>query len=345
MITVMVTGVGSNIGQGIVKALRMSGINVRIIGTDMNPLSAGLFRCDKGYVLPQAESKDFKTTVLRVCKDEKTDIILIGSDPEVPVFSSEKKNIEHETGAFVLVSSEKIVDTFHDKWNTFLFLKENGFNYPESVLEDDTSIKKLIKRVGFPLIVKPRIGGGSKNLFTVSDRKELQCALKIVLNPIIQEHIATDEEYTTGIFFDSKSDIKGIITMKRELIAGTTYRAIVHDFPLVRKEMERIAERLGREGAIGPINVQCRLSKRRPITFEINPRFSGTTAFRAKFNFNEPAAAIRHFITGEELGRFEHSKGIVMRYWEEVYVSLEDGEEIMKKGVIEKPISEILRVF
>lgn len=345
MITVMVTGVGSNIGQGIVKALRMSGINVMIIGTDMNPLSAGLFRCDKGYVFPAAESRDFKTTILRVCKDEKIEIILIGSDPEVPVFSSEKKNIEHETGAFVLVSSEKIVETFHDKWNTFLFLKENGFNYPESALKDDALLKQLKKRVGFPLIVKPRIGGGSRDLFAVSDEKELQYALKKVHNPIIQEYVASEEEYTTGIFFDYKSDIKGIITMKRELIAGTTYRAVINDFPLVEKEMEMIAERLSKAGAIGPINVQCRLFKSRPITFEINPRFSGTTAFRAKFNFNEPAAAIRHFIQGEELGRFEHSKGIVMRYWEEVYVGLEDGEQIMKKGFIKDSSSTILRVF
>lgn len=345
MITVMVTGVGSNIGQGIIKALKMSGIDVRIIGTDMNPLSAGLFRCDKGYVLPPAESRDFKATVLRICKGEKVDIILIGSDPEVPFFSSEKNDIEHETGAFVLVNSEKIVDTFHDKWNTFLFLKENGFNYPESVLKGDASIKELIKRVGFPLIVKPRIGGGSRNLFTVSDEKELKCALRKVLNPIIQEHIASDEEYTTGIFFDSMSDIKGIITMKRELVAGTTYRAIVDDFPVIKKEMKRIAELLRKEGAIGPINIQCRLSKRGPITFEINPRFSGTTAFRAKFNFNEPKAAIRHFIMGEELDRFKNSKGIVMRYWEEVYISLKDGEHITKKRVIEKPTSEILRVF
>ena len=52
MTNVLVTGVGSNIGQVIVKSIRMSGIQCRIIGTDMNPLSAGLFRCDKGYIVP-----------------------------------------------------------------------------------------------------------------------------------------------------------------------------------------------------------------------------------------------------------------------------------------------------
>ena len=345
MITVIVTGVGSNIGQGIIKAIRMSGLRVRIIGSDINPLSAGLFRCDKGYVLPPAYSGDFKDSIVTVCKDENVDMILIGSDPEVPFFAGAKQEIESLTGAFVLVSNPEIVNTFHDKWESFLFLRRNGFNCPETILKDSDSLKDYIKDIGFPLVVKPRVGGGSKNVFIVKDEIELECALGKIADPVIQEYIDQDDEYTAGIFFDSSSDIKGIITMKRELLSGTTYRAIVDDFPVVKKEMRRIAESLSRNGASGPINVQCRMSKNGPKTFEINPRFSGTTAFRANFNFNEPAAAIRHFIMGEELEELEYSKGIVMRYWEEVYITLENGRHIMKEGSIEKPDSEIKRVF
>ncbi|HDZ88568.1 MAG TPA: carbamoyl-phosphate synthase large subunit, partial [Nitrospirae bacterium] len=105
MITVIVTGVGSNIGQGIIKAIRMSGLRVRIIGSDINPLSAGLFRCDKGYVLPPAYSGDFKDSIVTVCKDENVDMILIGSDPEVPFFAGAKQEIERLTEAFILVSN------------------------------------------------------------------------------------------------------------------------------------------------------------------------------------------------------------------------------------------------
>ena len=35
-------------------------------------------------------------------------------------------------------------------------------------------------------------------------------------------------------------------------------------------------------------NIQLQDSKRGPIAFEFNSRFSGTTAIRANYNFNEP---------------------------------------------------------
>jgi len=345
MITALITGVGSNIGEGIIKALRLSKIKIRIIGTDIHPLSAGLFRCDKGYVVPPANSENFKEVILRICKNERVNIIFVGSDPEISFFSLEKNNIEQETGSFVLASPYKLVNTFHDKWLSFLFFKENGFNCPQSILKDEIKIKEFVTKTGFPLVVKPRIGRGSRDVFVVKDEAELRYALTKVSDPIIQEYISSDEEYTCGIFFDSKSKPKGIIIMKRELLAGTTYRAIVDDYPEIRKEIEKIAKKLSAEGAIGPLNVQCRLLPKGPVILEINPRFSGTTAIRAHFNFNEPALSIRHFIMGEELGELNYTKGIMMRYWEEVYISIEDGEKIIKEGVIENPISEIRRVF
>jgi carbamoyl-phosphate synthase large subunit len=344
MITVMVTGVGSNIGQGIIKSIRMSGIDTRIIGTDMNPLSAGLFRCDEGYVIPPVDSEDCLKKIIELCNKKSIDMILIGSDPEVAFFSSNKTTIEKNMITRVLVSNPLIVNTFHDKWETVNFLKRRELNCPKSSLKEFGSIKKLQDEVGFPLLIKPRIGAGSKKIFIAKDENELGCALTFVSDPVIQEYIK-GEEFTSGVFFDRESKIKGIITMKRDLSFGTTYRAIVDDFPEIKIEIMKVAEELSRHGAIGPINIQSRYHLGKLYTIEINPRFSGTTAFRAKFNFNESEAVLRHFILGEEINEFRPSKGIVMRYWEEVYVGLEDGEQIMKKGFIKDSSSTILRVF
>jgi carbamoyl-phosphate synthase large subunit len=341
----MVTGVGSNIGQGIVKAIRMSGMDVRIIGTDMNHLSAGLFRCDKGYVIPPVvKAKDCISKIIELCNKEGIDIILIGSDPEIPFFSANKNVIENERKTRVLISNTFIVNTFHDKWETVNFLENNGLNYPETSLRDSDGIKRLKDKVGFPLLIKPRIGAGSKNIFIVKNDRELECALTFVSEPVIQEYIQ-GEEFTSGVFFDKDSNIKGIITIKRELSFGTTYRAIVDDFPEIKKEVMKIAEVISRHGAIGPINIQTRYSSGKLYTMEINPRFSGTTVFRARFNFNEPEAALKHFMLGEEIPQFKPSKGIVMRYWEEVYISLEELERIEEDSFIENSSSTILRVF
>ena len=45
----------------------------------------------------------------------------------------------------------------------------------------------------------------------------------------------------------------------------------------------------------GSFNIQLRLSKRGPIPFEFNPRFSGTTSIKSYFGFNEPEMFIKNY--------------------------------------------------
>ncbi len=344
MITVMVTGIGSNIGQGIVKALRMSEIEARIIGTDINPLSAGLFRCHKGYIVPPATSEEWLKKIIEICNKELSDIILIGSDPEIPFFSAKKADIENSANTIVMVSNYSLVRTFHDKFETVNFLRSNDLHYPKSSLSNPESIRQLKEQAGFPLVIKPRIGAGSKNTFVANNEKQLECALAYVPDPIIQDYIS-GEEFTTGVFFDKDSKVKGIITMKRELIFGTTYRAIADNFPEIETETMKVAEVLSRYGPKGPINLQSKYCSGKVYTLEINPRFSGTTPCRARFNFNEPEAALRHFLLGQTLHELKPAKGIVMRYWEEVYTTLEEAKEIEGNKFIEDSKSTVLRLL
>ena len=52
MIRLLVTGVGSLLGQGILKSIQDSSLDTSIIGTDYFPSAAGLYWVDKGYMLP-----------------------------------------------------------------------------------------------------------------------------------------------------------------------------------------------------------------------------------------------------------------------------------------------------
>ena len=343
MTNILVTGVGSNIGQGIVKSLKMSNIQCRIVGTDMVPLSAGLFRCDKGYTVPSAHDEDFTGEIIGICERERINIVLIGADPEVPVFALNRPVIEDRCEATVVVSNREFVDLTFDKWHTYTLLKKHRLNHPRSALGSSRrGIEGLIGECGYPLVVKPRRKGGSKDVFTVNGADELAYALKMAEDAIVQEYLGSeDQEYTSGVFFSKNSDVRGIITMRRELLCGTTYRAIIDDYPEVREEVEKVADVLGRLGAIGSINVQMRLTEKGAVTLEINPRFSGTTVFRAKMGFNEPEATIRHFLLGEEIGQLRYRKGVVMRYWEEVYTSIEEFEKLKREKHIEHSKSEV----
>ena len=71
---------------------------------------------------------------------------------------------------------------------------------------------------------------------------------------------------------------------------------------------------------IGSLNVQLMLTEAGPVPFEINARFSGTTAVRAHFGFNEPEMALRNYFYREDIIDPVIRSGVALRYHEEVFV-------------------------
>jgi carbamoyl-phosphate synthase large subunit len=344
MLTVLITGVGSNIGQGIMKAVNSSSLDARLVCTDIEPLSAGLFRCDSGYVVPPVRSPDCLDTFMEIVRKESVDAILTGSDPETLFFSLHKEDIESKTGAKVIISSSEVVKTFQDKWLAARFFEKTGLGHPKTLAPENSTIEEIKASMAFPLVVKPRAGAGSRNVFIVRSEEELAHALSTADEPIVQE-LVQGEEYTSGLLFDRDSQLKGIITMKRDLSFGTTYRAQASDFPEVKSHLLQVAGELSELGAIGPMNVQFIFSGNRLYVIEINPRFSGTTAFRAQLGFNDVEASLNHFVLAKPASELVPSEGVVMRFWEEAYITKEDMDKIRANGHTEGPTARIYRGF
>ena len=82
-------------------------------------------------------------------------------------------------------------------------------------------------------------------------------------------------------------------------ISSCISQGMIDKFPFIREECERLA---GIMGSKSPLNVQLRVIDGKVYIFEINPRFSGTTAFRALAGFNEPDIMIPHHLLGEAIG-------------------------------------------
>lgn len=151
-----------------------------------------------------------------------------------------------------------------------------------------------------------------------------------------------DEEYTAGCFCDSNGRARGAIVMRRELQCGTTVRAVVGEFPGIRAEAIRIAEELR---PMGPCNIQIRTTNGRPVCFEINVRFSGTTPLRARLGFNEVHEALSHFVLGNEAKDMPSvTRGIALRYWNEMYVDPEAHSILEREGRLDDPAAYKLLV-
>src|SRR5206468_269476 len=72
---------------------------------------------------------------------------------------------------------------------------------------------------------------------------------------------------------------------------------------------------------IGPCNVQLRVTALGPVTFEINPRFSGGVSMRAHFGYNEVEMAVRDLVWSEPVPEPTTGSGRARRFWGEMYFS------------------------
>jgi carbamoyl-phosphate synthase large subunit len=246
-VNVLITGVGGCLGQFILKALKHSNIQHKAVGCDCDSNSLGLFQTDKAYLVPTAFSPDYLNKITEICTNEEIDIIMAGSMVELRLLSQFKDQIKEKTNAFVVSSDIDTLQLMEDKWNLVEFLKQAGFDFPNSILALQTDeIKDFVDTYGFPLIVKDRLGSGSKGLGIAKNEQQLHQLIKQIPNAIIQEYLLPDdEEYTVGVFVGSNGKASGNIVMKRELGLGMTFKAEVFPDSKIGAHCERVLEKIG----------------------------------------------------------------------------------------------------
>ena len=71
----MVTGAGSGVGQGIIKALNICKYDVEIYSADISPLNSALYRTDKSLLIPKVEEPKSLDSMLKIITSNK--IILL----------------------------------------------------------------------------------------------------------------------------------------------------------------------------------------------------------------------------------------------------------------------------
>lgn len=325
MITIGITGTGSLIGQAIIKSIKKSSLKgYSLVGMDYFTNTIGSYWVDKNFILPDIfkDSKieeEWLNQVLFIINNNKIDILFIGVDFELRLFAKYKALIEEQTSCIIIVSDENTIEISDDKYLTYKMLKKNNLYYPSTFLKSE--INSAIKNglINFPMIIKPRNGYRSINVFLVKTQEELNSRMQQVPNPVIQEYIGSkDSEYTCGVIAFN-GEVKESIVLRRDLKDGNTSTTYLsNNYPLIIKEyIENISKKLGQ---FGVCNYQLRLdSDGIPKVFEINGRHSGTTYMRALYGFNEIEYIIELLLNHKEIS-FDMQEGVVKRYYEEFLV-------------------------
>ncbi len=346
--TVLVTGVGGrSYGNQILHALLLQERKYRIVVTDADSFSFGLYETPHRYQVPYADDPEYIQVIQRIVEKEKIHAILPGTEAENLTLAQNRKVFE-SMDCEVISSSVQILELCDDKSKVQNWLEENGLHAPVTV--DASDWQDLTAKKGFPIIGKPASEtGGSRNVAILADEKEVNRYLEQVSgnNKIIfQEYVGSaEDEYTVGVLVSKRGAIIDSIVMHRKLMGlslgkermlndvayaistGYSQGFIVKHYKIQRK-CEQLALRLGIRG---PLNVQCRFVDEKMYVFELHPRFSGTTSIRADTGLNEPHILIRNFLYGEEFGRQDYQHDVAaIRAFRNIIVSAESVASVPK---------------
>lgn len=332
LMNILLLGMGGNVTQGILKAIRASQLHCRIVGACVASSAAGLYMCDAAYISPYASDSAFLPWLRTVCLTERIDAVLSGVEEVLEILAAHRESLEEELHARFIVSGAEQLRIGNDKLETCRWLRHNNFSYPPfAVSEDADGVKLLAAKTGCRLIAKPRRSKSSHGIIRLRTEDDLRHIAGLA-GYVVQEEIGTErEEYTVGCYTDKKGNFAGAIVMRRELQNGTTCKATVVRSQTIEREAAAICAAFR---ATGPLNIQLRLdAEARPIPFEVNVRFSGTTPMRACFGFNDVEAALREYVLNEDVsGCFSVRSGTALRYWEEIYIDADAENALNEHG-------------
>ncbi|MBA7574622.1 hypothetical protein ES708_16434 [subsurface metagenome] len=303
----------------------MKGIEGKVVSVDANPLAAALYLSDKHYIVPRISDPNYIDILLDVCKKEEVKLVIPTIDTELLILSQNKEIFEKK-GIKIAISDTKVIEICSDKLKTFQFFKES--NIPTVGTSSYNQVDK-IKKLNYPLFIKPCSGSASINTFKINNRKELDFFINYINNPVIQEY-AEGKEFTMDILADFNGKALNVVPRERiEVRAGEINKGRTVKDEKIIEYAKNITEKLG---AIGPITIQC-FKKGNEIKFtEINPRIGGGYPLSFAAGANYPELLIR-MVLGEKiaprLGDFEEN--LIMLRWEDA-VFIKEGNLDLNRG-------------
>ncbi|MES2762437.1 MAG: ATP-grasp domain-containing protein [Bacteroidota bacterium] len=271
--TVLVTGIGGNVGQGILRNISSLNYPIRLVGTNTIEFTAGNHLVDAFYKTPFAYDTDFLKIVIDIISKEKVDLVIPSTDYESYYLALNSDKLPCK----LATSSSNATGIYLDKFLTWQFHHKHNISFAESILPSayQQSFSKAI--------AKPRKGRGSRGLIkNVKDVSGLSDEEYMVQEQIDGNEITTAvyNSYLTG-------EVIGLITMERTLDNGATnYCRVITTYDDELLKMAKLmTEKLNLKGAY---NIQSIVNNNNEIVpFEINCRISGTNSIRSNFGFKD----------------------------------------------------------
>lgn len=284
LIKVLVTAAGGDLGQAVIKCLRLGTAHYEIHGGDMQQGGISTLFVEHFHSLPSAGSADYVEQLDALCRAHQIAAVIPCSEAEIRRLCALETHPVLPCGARIVSQSPQINAIYGDKLKCFQIL------HGKVPLADFTDAKvrataeKFIARHDFPLCMKERVSSGMMGVLILKDADEFALKWPHFSLPLLQTLIDGDErEYSIGVFTHGTET--RLISYRRRLgPLGCSWFAELDQPEVVLDYCRRIASVVNAQGSI---NIQLRNSQNGPLLLEINPRFSSLAAARAACGFND----------------------------------------------------------
>lgn len=318
MIKLLMTSVGCWVTQNLLDVIDHRDEEICVVGTT-SLAAITLERAQRVYLVPESQRppSPFCDRLLEIVDLEKPDLVIPTRDQDVTVVSALAAQ-QPALADIVPCGTPEVAELIQDKWLGYRFAQEHGLLFADSAIPDAVSghcaAYGLAETVGFPLIVKPRRGFGSRGVHLVSNKEQLDVALDEG-ERVVQQYVGDAEAIESlreeiarmgmPLFYTLEQDKFSLQTyVRRDGSVGPVCRTLhrmrrghsaevtgIPDDELATQgehwtkgltsTARRWAETLAAAGWRGPVNVQCQRNEQgQYVAFELSGRFTGATAAR-----------------------------------------------------------------
>ncbi len=290
-IRVLVTGASGDSAQGVIRALRASGRAYFVAAVCINARNPGFLMSDACAVAPPCRQEEaYIDFLVAFISQHAIDVLIPTIDSELSLISERKGEIERRSGARVVVGGHDAVLACCDKLATCTYLDAVGVGQPRLIRGGFDEVRRCIAG-GDAVIMKPRQGGGSRGI-RVLDAASAS-ADDWMREDCIYQHFECWEKEFTAVTLKDGERVVAVAVMERILSGGrTVWCRRVRSAPY-EAMLRTVAGGLD----LPYLNIQFGVRDGQVQVFDLNPRFSGSTAVFALV-FNGPDVLVRKAISG-----------------------------------------------
>lgn len=320
--TILITSVGSLVGQNVLDSLHINRKYLRIVGTNSEEAASGNFRCDRTYLVsPAASEDDYIASLEDIIEKEKPDLMIPGRDDDIIILARLKEQMPKYRDNF-LTGPEHFAHIMDDKVKSYQFAQQYGLPFAPTINSSaenaGTEVKKMIEKFGFPIIAKPSKGNGSRGIWVVTNQSQLDKVINepdFAIQPLFgQQNIELDTTFgipfmwevpekslhAVQVLISKTGEVGPSLGFTSEMVGGKCERMDLNEDPELLEVANKFASYAAKEGWRGTFNIQFKKDPKYGLqAIEMNGRFSGGTSARYYLGFDEVTWVLKDWL-GED---------------------------------------------